>query len=563
MSDAAPALTRNESQTFGDNIIAVRGRHSFTFGVQFTRNDLNTKTDPNGRGTYNFNGLLTSAFTSNGSPVAGTGFDLADFLLGLPQSSSMRYGESSTYLREKVWIGFVQDDWKVRSNLTLNLGVRYEYFSPFYEKYGRMANLDIAPGYSAVAQVTPGTSGPYSGKFPFGLVDPDYNNVSPRVGLAWKLPYFKQSTIVRAGYGIYYNGQSFSRLAFKLAQQPPFAVSNNANTSLNSPLSLANGFVSAGPGEVTNTYAVDRNYRTPYAQTWNLTIQREMGRGFFVEAGYLGTKGTRLDVLTLPNQGPPGALSAGDKHRFTYDASVGNSILHAMTIRASQRFRRGVSMNALYQFSKSIDDSSTFGGAGNTVAQNWLDLAAERGLSGFDRRHSFDISWVLTSPVGTAGSRLAESSWTARLLRDWQLNGSLTARTGGPFTARVLGNSAVALAQTGGLGSSRAEATGRNLSAGGEFFNLAAFTVPAPGEFGNAGRNTITGPRFFTVNVSFGREFVLDELRRRLEFRIEANNVFNRVSFTNINTVVNATNYGLPVAAAPMRALEASVRFRF
>jgi hypothetical protein len=569
LSDSAPSLTHNQSQTFGDNIIVVRGRHSFTFGVQFTRNDLNTKTDPNGRGTYNFNGLLTSAFTANGSPVEGTGFDFADFLLRLPQSSSIRYGESSTYFRENVWSGFAQDDWRVRSNLTLNLGLRYEYFSPFYEKYGRMANLDIAPGYSAVAPVTPGASGPYSGPFPFGLINPDYNNFSPRVGLAWKLPYFKQSTIVRAGYGIYYNGQAFSRLSFKLAQQPPFSVSSNMDTSLNNPLTLANGFVSNSPGDVTNTFAVDRNYRTPYAQTWNLTIQREIGRGFFVEVGYLGTKGTRLDVLTLPNQGPPGTLSPVDKHQlgnaagFNYDSSVGNSILHALTIRATQRFRRGLSMNAFYQFSKSIDDSSTFGGAGNTVAQNWLDLAAERGLSSFDRRHSFDLNWVLTSQVGTAGSRFAADSWITRLSRDWELSGALTARTGTPLTARALGNSAVALAQTGGLGSSRAEATGLNLSSSGDFFNLAAFTVPPPGEFGNAGRNTITGPGLFAVNLAIGRTFQLDEARRRLEFRVEANNVFNNVTFTNINTVVNATNYGLPISAASMRIMYALVRFRF
>jgi hypothetical protein len=127
----------------------------------------------------------------------------------------------------------------------------------------------------------------------------------------------------------------------------------------------------------------------------------------------------------------------------------------------------------------------------------------------------------------------------------------------------VLGNSARALAQTVVLGSSRAEATGLNLSSARDFFNLAAFTVPAPGEFGNAGRNTIPGPGLFAVNLAFGRSFTLDEARRRLEFRIEAKNVFNSVSFTNINTVVNATNYGLPISAAPMRVMDAVVRLRF
>jgi hypothetical protein len=384
--------------------------------------------------------------------------------------------------------------------------------------------------------------------------------------LAWKVPHFKQSTILRAGYGVYYNGQAYSGLAFKLAQQPPFAVSNNFNTSLTNPFTLANGFVSTAPGEVTNTFGVDRHYRTPYAQTWSLTIQRELGGGFFVEVGYLGTKGTRLDVLTLPNQGPAGTVNPGDKReisRFTYDSSVGNSIFHALTIRATQRLRRGFSMSANYQFSKSIDDSSTFGGAGNTVAQNWLDLAAERGLSSFDRRHSFNMNWVLTSQVGTAGSRFAPDSWPTRLLKDWQLSGALTAQTGTPLTARVLGDLAIGLAQTGGVGSGRAEATGLSLASASQFFNPAAFAVPASGEFGNAGRNTIPGPSRFDVDLAFGRSFLLDESRRRLEFRVETKNVFNQVNFTNINTVVNASNYGLPISAAPMRVLDALVRLRF
>src|SRR6202035_1095198 len=168
-----------------------------------------------------------------------------------------------------------------------------------------------------------------------------------------------------------------------------------------------------------------RNYRTPYAQTWNVSIQHELPRGFFVELGYLGTKGTRLDVQTLPNEGPAGSLQRNQLGRalgFTFDSSGGNSIYHALQVRATQRFRRGISMSAFYAFSKSIDDSSSFGGAGNTVAQNWLNLAAERGLSSFDVRHSLTMSWVWTSPVGAAASRIPGDTRTGRLFRDWQLS---------------------------------------------------------------------------------------------------------------------------------------------
>ena len=544
----------------------VRGKHSFTFGAVYTRNDLNTLTDQNGRGTFNFTGLTTSALTAAGAPIPGTGFDWADYLLGMPQSSSIRFGESSTYFHQNAWSGYAQDDWKIRPSLTLNLGLRYELFFPLTEEYGRMANLDIAPGFTAVAPVTAGMAGPYSGGFPAGLINPDYNNVGPRLGLAWHIPKIHRSTIVRIGYGIYYNGQGYNPFGLKLAEQPPFAVSSNVNTSSSDVLTLSQGFISAIPGAITNTYAVDRNYRTPYAQTWNVTVQHDLPDGFFVELGYLGTKGTRLDLQMLPNVGPGVSLVSrnqlGNAVGFTFDNSVGDSIYHAFQARLQRRFRHGLSMTAFYTFSKSIDDSSTFGGAGNTVAQNWLDLAAERGLSSFDRRHVFTGNWIWTSPFGSDGSRIAGTSVAGRLLKDWQLTGSVTAETGTPLTARELGNTA-RLAQTGGIGSGRAEATGQPVEAGSGFFNPAAFTIPPASQFGNAGRNTIPGPGLFSLSLGFGRSFQLGDSRRRLEFRVEGANVFNNVSFANINTVVNATNYGLPVSAASMRTVSAVVRFRF
>ncbi len=357
-------------------------------------------------------------------------------------------------------------------------------------------------------------------------------------------------------------------IAPKLAQQPPFAVSESVNTSAANVLTLEQGFLAALPGDITNTYAIGANYKTPYAQTWNLTVQHELPHGMFLETGYVGTKGTHLDVLTLPNEGPTASLSSSEHNQlgnavgFTYDSSVGNSILNAFHARFSQRFRRGVSFTANYAFSKSIDDSSTFGGVGNTTAQNWLDLAAERGLSSFDRRQVFDANWIFTSPVGAVGSRIAPTSLTGRLLKDWQLTGSVTAETGTPLTARALGNTAQ-LAQTNGVGSERADATGLPVETGTGFFNLAAFVAPPAGQFGNAGRNTIPGPGLVALNLTFGRAFALDESRRRLELRFEANNVLNQVSFTNLNTVVNATNYGLPSAASAMRSVDIALRFRF
>jgi hypothetical protein len=286
-----------------------------------------------------------------------------------------------------------------------------------------------------------------------------------------------------------------------------------------------------------------------------------------MEVGYLGTKGTRLDVLTLPNEGPPGSsflagTQLANATGFIYDAPIGDSTYHALQTHLMRRFRGGISMNARYTFAKSIDDASSFGGVGGTVAQNWLDLAAERGLSSFDRRHVFNMSWVYTSPFGNPNSRFASSGWAGRLLRNWSLSGGITAETGTPLTARVLGNT-VSLAQTGGVGSLRADSTGQAVDSGSGFFNPAAFVVPPSGQFGNAGRNTIPGPSSVTVNAAFGRSFQFGDTRRRLEFRAEANNIFNQVNYTGFSTVVNASNYGLPVSAAGMRSLDAVMRFRF
>ncbi len=553
LSDGSPVLTRNQSQSGSESLVVVHGTHTFTFGGQYTRNDWNTTTDANGRGTLNFTGQATSGA---GCPVGqDCGFDFADFLLGLPQSASIRYGES-TYLRQNTWNAYAMDDWKLGPNLTLSLGVRYELFFPLEEKYGHIANLAIAPGFTGTTVVTPTTAG-----VPTGLINPDYNNFSPRLGLAWKVSKLKRSTVVRLGYGIYYNGQSYIGLARNLDQQPPFAISQSVNSTPGSPLTIATAFLgTAVPGTVTNTYAVDPNYRTPYAQTWSVSVQHDLGAGFFTEIGYLGTKGTRLDVLTTPNQGPPG--TGFRSQVYTYDSSVGDSIYHALQARLQRRFRHGISMQALYTFSKSIDDSSSFGGAGNTVAQNWLDLAAERGLSSFDRRHVLTMSGVLTSPFGTDGSRIAPGTLAGKALKDWQLTGGLTAETGTPLTARA-GGSSLGLAATGGVGSGRAEATGESISSGSGFFNRDAFALPPAGEFGDAGRNTIPGPGMVSLNLGFGRSVQLGDSRRRIELRLEANNVLNHVNYTSVYTTVGPRNYDTPAAAGSMRSVTAVLRFRF
>lgn len=567
LSDASPVARHDQTLTVGESLLWVKGKHNVTVGGDYARQQINSVSESNARGSFTFSGIATSAFDANGQPLAGTGFDMADFLLGRPQSSSIRFGNADTYFRAPRYSAFTQDDWRVTSNFSVNVGLRYEFQPPFKEKYGRMTNLDIAPGFLGVAAVLPGATGPYTGGFPAALIDSDKNNIGPRVALSWK-PYPKKSLFVRSGYGLYYNGSVYNQAAMRLAQQPPFAETGTLSTSLANVLTLQNGFAAAPSQQILNTYAIDRGYAVGYAQTWSLSVQSELPKSLIVEVGYLGTKGTRLDIQRLPNRAAPGSTLTAEERRlignavgFTFDSSVGNSIYHAGQVRLTRRFRHGIAFNALYTYAKSIDNASTIGGGAAVVVQDDKNLAAERGLSSFDQRHTLSTNFIFTSPVGEGNAVFIHAAgWTGRLLKDWTISGGITYNSGTPLTALVLGNRADT-GGTGVVGSGRADATGEGIS-GGRFFDLGAFTLPPADRYGNAARNTIPGPSLFAVNLAFGRSFNLGE-RRRLEFRADSTNATNFVSYSRFGTTVNASDYGLPTAAAGMRTMTLQARFRF
>ena len=565
MTDGTPLVKRDQASALRDAVIVVRGLHSLTVGGEFRRIQSNPITDTYGRGLFVFSGLLTSGFDNNERLLPGTGFDFADFLFGFPNQAKVRYGSSANYFRSWASSAYVVDDWKVRSNLSLNLGLRYEYFSPYTEKYGRMSNLDLASGVTGAAVVTPGQSGPYTGAFPPALIDGDRKNLSPRGAIAWR-PTPKRHIIVRAGYSIFYNGSIYGELPGHLASQPPFAHSNSIIASLDYALRLATGFTNASTKLIDNSFAVDRSYKDGYAQTWNFAVEQNLSKAWVLELSYLGTKGTRLDVQRAPNRALPGSpLTAEDRRLignavgFTYETSDGNSIFHAGQARLTRKLSKGLSVQGLYTYSKSIDDASVLGGGAAVVAQNDKNLRAERGLSTFDQRQSFNLAFTEQSPVGKKVP-LASPALTG-LLRSWILSGNVAAMSGLPYTARVLGN----LSDSGGsgnFGASRADATGIGVSGGSGFFNKAAFAPPSLGAFGDAGRNTIPGPSRFSMNLALTRSFHATE-RHHIEIRIEATNITNTATFSNFGTVLNALNYGLPTVAQPMRTFRATLRYKF
>ena len=194
------------------------------------------------------------------------------------------------------------------------------------------------------------------------------------------------------------------------------------------------------------------------------------------------------------------------------------------------------------------------------VAQNWLDLAAERGLSSFDARHNLNLQFQYSTGMGASGGTLV-NGWKGALMKDWTLSGNVNVRSGNPFTATVGGNRS----QVGGtaVGNTlRADATGLPVESAGALFNTAAFAAPASGLWGNAGRNTIPGPTTFSLNGSVGRIFRMGE-RRSADLRLEAQNLLNHVTITNWGTVLGSANYGLATSAAAMRKVTLNLRFRF
>jgi hypothetical protein len=560
LNDVNPQLSRNNTFTWSDNMVLTRGKHTWRWGGDFRRIQLNTEADSNARGSFIFTGLNTAQIV-NGTAVQGTGFDFADFLLGLPQQTSVQYGANNYHFRGNSWDLYAQDEWRVLGNLTLSYGVRYEYVSPYTEINNRIVNLDAAPGFTAVAPVLPGQAGPYAGAFPETLVKPDRNNFAPRLGLAWKA---LNKTVVRAGYGINYNTTAYQDIVQQLAFQPPFSITQTNVQSGPGALTLQAGFPAVAPGTVTNNYGVDPNYRLGYVQIWNLDIQQELRPTLVLNVDYTGTKGTRLDILEAPNRDASGVRIAGVEP-FDWENSVGDSTAHAGSVRLRKRLQDGISIGGTYTFSKSIDDASTIGGDATVVAQNAFDLAAERGLSSFDQRHRFTADYLFELPFGRDKRFLNGGGPLDLILGNWQWSGDWTIASGLPFTPRLLGN--FADVNRGTNGTLRPNVVpGQPVTVAdpgiSQWFNTAAFVTPPAGQFGDARRNSIEGPGSLLFDMAFTKVFALNE-GRVLEFRASASNVFNRPQYTSIDTVVNSPTYGRVIAVGQMRQIQLTANFRF
>src|ERR1700722_11379955 len=358
LNDPTPRRELDQTYTISDTLNWNHNKHNWRFGGDYRRILQSFQSARNAEGSFVFTGFATSQYAAGTTqPIANTGYDFADFLLGSPQQTSLQFGASAYNFRANSFDFFAQDDWRILTSLSRNLGLRYEYVGPYTEAQDRIANLEVGPGFASAAPVIPTGAVPPTGSGTFltssnpALVNPDRNNFAPRIGIAWK-PV--QKTVVRAGYGINYNLAQYGAMIQNFAFQPPFANTATNPTSVTgltgpTPLTLVNGFPAASETTIRNNFAVNPDYALGYVQIWNLDIQHEFRGNVVVNAGYNGAKGTRLDSER--------ALLVANNQPFIYESSEGDSILHAASLRVRRRMSKGLGFGAQYVFSKSLDDA--------------------------------------------------------------------------------------------------------------------------------------------------------------------------------------------------------------
>ena len=534
--------TTNTDQ-IADNATWVRGRHLVKFGLDLRYLQQNAYRDIESRGFFNFTGLLL------GNP-------LEELLLGAPTETGGATENNPEHLRTRSYDFFADDTWRLRRDLVLTMGLRYEYNSPAVDAANRADVYDQATG----SLVQLGQSG-----LPRGGYRPDYRDFAPQVGLAWS-PGGRNTTVLRAAYGIHYDQSSlapgeglyFSAPYYNFNLYYP--IQGMVNLSLTDP--FPSNFPFPYPG---SAIAFQSNLHTPYLQQWNFGMQQQLGKSRVAEIAYVGSKGTHLIDSRNIDQPQPSVnrQNPGPNPNFSeidIIESKANSTYNSLQARLQQRLWRGLSLLASYTYAKSIDDASGFF---NTTGdpnfpQNSRSLSAERGRSDFDIRQRFTLSYAYDLPL------FKRHRW----LGGWQSFGILTFQTGQPFTVALLpddDNSNTGISQLGFGANDRPNVTGnpaRSSPTPQEWFNTAAFTTPPYGSFGNAGRNILSGPGRQAVNVSIVKNTAIRE-RLNVQFRTE---FFNALNHTNLNLPDNflgSSTFGQVVSAQDPRRIQFALKLLF
>lgn len=555
----APTLLGSQERQITDVFTLITGGHTIKVGGEIRWSQFNISQEAAPRGQFLFSGQFTQ------DPVAGTeGSPLADMLLGLPIIARI-----STVIglhnRQHVPSLFFQDDWKVTPRLTLNLGLRYDYFSPTIEQDNHQANFDYASGNIVVA----GQNGNSR-----SLVQADKANFAPRVGFAWT-PTQSGNTVIRGSYGIFYSGQEIRTAApLQLAYNLPFFYEPTFISDGVTPVvTVSQGFPSLNPSQAIDpgVTSVDSRLHTPYYQSWNLAVQRSLPAAISLEVAYAGSKGTHLQGVVDPNQDPvpgPGDVQARRPFPqfggFTAITNIASSNYNALQIKAEKRRTHGLYFLSAFTYSKAINDLPEICCAA-PFAQNSYDLAAERGRADFDQTLRWVLSFDYEVPFGKPGSRFSNGA-TDAIFGGWHLGGIYTLASGFPFSP-YLGFDP---SNTGTQGIVRPDQLRngnlpRSERSPTNWFDINAFGVPSGFAFGNAGRNVLIGPGQNVFDWSLRKEFVLTETQR-LEFRAEFFNALNHPNFAQPDNFIDdgpGSAGFITSLAIPMRQIQFGLKYNF
>ena len=539
---------------FLDGVSYATGKHLLKFGFDFRAIQQDAFRDVQSRGFLTFS-----------SQVPITGNALADLLLGLPAVTGGARLDNPQHLRTESYGFYVNDSFRIRPNLTLTAGLRYEYNSPPVDEFDR-ANLFDPASQSLVAVGTNGM--PRSG------YEADKNNWAPRAGLAWTLGS-KGDTVLRAGYGLYYDQSSLAPSEGLYFNSPYFDF--NLFFSLPGlPLTLNDPFPSSFPFPLPKSaFGFQRDLRTPYLQHWNVSFQQELGKSRVLEVAYVGSKGTKLITARDINQPRPSPVSPNLRPNpqfddITFEESSANSNYNSLQVRFQQRLDFGLSMLSSYTWAKSIDNASSFfSSTGDpNFPQDSLNTAGERGRSNFDVRHRLSVSYGYDLPFGKGRAFLAGDGVLPVILTGWQTFGIVTLQSGRPFTVALLSdidNSNTGRSTLGFGANDRPNVVGTaQLSnpTSDAWFNTAAFAFPPFGSFGDAGRNILDGPGLVTFNASLMKTTRLIE-GLDLQFRAEAFNLFNHPNFNLPDNFLGSPTFGRILSAQSPRHIQFGLKLLF
>ena len=545
-----PLLQPDNLYQLASNLTINRRRHTLKMGFDFRQVRSDRTQGLTVRGQFNF---------ENTNPV-GSRNSMADFLLGLPQQSVV--GNRAWTIRMRNYRNglFIQDDWRISQRLTLNLGLRYEPSTPVSDARGEVTGFDITTGSPIPMQAgTPFYPG-------------DWNNFAPRIGFAWR-PFGSEKTVIRGGYGIYYNF-TMNLALFRLGSNPPWAIINTfiANPGA-PPITWDNPFPSATAGTPPppNYGYLTNDFGVGYSQLRSLHLSQQIGNNDAIEVGYSGNLALGGDRNVNANDAAPGPGAIQPRRRFpqygvlTEVRSDAKSFYNAGTAKYTRRFSDGLTVLSSYTFSRSIDQafSSVAGNpTGGAVSQTYSNLS-QRGLSSSHRKHVWTTSAVYELPFGKGRAFLNQGGFVSYVLGGWQLSTIASVQSGGAFAVTVQGGAA--RVNTGSdqrpnrLRDANLPDSERSIN---RWFDTDAYVLAPMYTFGSEETRTLIMPGLVNVDVNIKKAFLLRE-GINLEYRAEFFNFFNHTNFSQPGSVLGTPNFGIIASAGPARVSQMSLKLVF